>query len=177
MAGSRRQAKKARKAEANQAAKTIPAARLAKAKTKTVPDAASTPTDSNAEPFRWSVREADRDVTGDDSCEWSWELPTSETFRLLDFLEEASHRTWGELLGDRTGGRARHKKHHGHSIDSLPRAAVERLRRTGFLDHGEEELFRFRLDGKGRLWGYRSGPLFRVVWWDAEHKVYPTEPK
>lgn len=121
------------------------------------------------------MREADREVTVDDSCDWDWELPTSDAFRLLDFLEESSQRTWGELLSDRTGGNSRHKKHHAHRVDSLPRPATDRLKKLGFIDRGEEQLFRFRIDGKGRLWGYRSGALFRVVWWDAEHRVYPTE--
>lgn len=177
MAGSKRAEKKARRAAANKAAKTIPTRPPAKADGKTVPDEAATTAGSNDERFRWSVREADRDVTVDDSCDWSWELPTRETFRLLDFLEETSHRTWGEILSDRTGRHTRHKKHHGHSVGSLPRTAVERLEKLGFLDHGEEDLFRFRLDGEGRLWGYRSGSLFRVVWWDADHRVYPTEPE
>lgn len=177
MAGARRAAKKAKRAEANHAAKAIPDPTPSRAGWKAVPSSAALSAGSNDEKFRWSVREADRNVSDDDSCDWTWELPANETFRLLDFLEETSHKTWGELLADRTGGRSRHKKHHAHSVDNLPRRAVDRLRRTGFLDRGEEEMFRFRLDGKGRLWGYRSGSLFRVVWWDAEHRVYPTEPE
>jgi hypothetical protein len=38
-------------------------------------------------------------------------------------------------------------------------------------------MFRFRLAGERRLWGYRVGRTFHVVWWDWDHKVYPTEKK
>jgi hypothetical protein len=37
-------------------------------------------------------------------------------------------------------------------------------------------MFRFRLGGKARLWGFRSERIFHVVWWDPDHRVYPTEP-
>jgi len=38
-----------------------------------------------------------------------------------------------------------------------------------------DEMFRFRLGGTARLWGFRANRTFHVVWWDPLHKVYPTE--
>lgn len=37
-------------------------------------------------------------------------------------------------------------------------------------------IFRFRLSGEKRLWGFRKGATFHAVLWDPEHKVFPTEP-
>ena len=43
------------------------------------------------------------------------------------------------------------------------------------LDETFEDLFRFRVGGKKRLWGFEVDGVFHVLWWDAEHQVYPTE--
>ena len=87
-------------------------------------------------------------------------------------LESMSRLTWAEILAQTTGGRERHNKHHGQSVDSLCAEAQERWEH---LERTEGELFRFRVGGKQRIWGVRHGAKFFVVWWDAEHKVYPTE--
>jgi hypothetical protein len=39
-----------------------------------------------------------------------------------------------------------------------------------------DELFRFRLGNKPRLWGIIHEGVFFPVWWDPEHKIYPTDP-
>ena len=39
-----------------------------------------------------------------------------------------------------------------------------------------DDLFRFRLGNKPRLWGVIHEGVFYPVWWDPEHKVYPTDP-
>lgn len=87
-------------------------------------------------------------------------------------LNDMSHLTWSEILSQTTGGRERHRKHHSQSWDSLCQEAQERWLA---IERTEEELFRFRVGGKERIWGVRQGATFFVVWWDAEHKVYPTE--
>ena len=38
-----------------------------------------------------------------------------------------------------------------------------------------DQIFRFRVSGQKRLWGFRRDRTFHVVWWDPDHKVYPTE--
>ncbi|MDK8636685.1 hypothetical protein QP866_02440 [Corynebacterium imitans] len=46
-------------------------------------------------------------------------------------------------------------------------------KRLSELPAVEERLFRFRLSGEARLWGFRSGALFRILWYDPEHQVSP----
>jgi hypothetical protein len=87
-------------------------------------------------------------------------------------LNDMSRLTWSEILSQTTGGRERHRKHHGQSWDSLCQEAQERWL---WLERTEEDLFRFRVGGKERIWGVRQGATFFVVWWDAEHQIYPTE--
>lgn len=41
----------------------------------------------------------------------------------------------------------------------------------------EEELFRFRLDGTARVWGIREGRVFKILWWDPEHEICPSNKR
>ncbi len=79
---------------------------------------------------------------------------------------------WSEILQQRSGG---HQKHHDQELSSIVQEAQDRW--INDLGREEDMLFRFRTTGKGRIWGYRNGPHFSVVWWDAEHQVYPVEKK
>lgn len=80
--------------------------------------------------------------------------------------------TWAEIFSQTTGGKDRHKKHHSQSWESICNEAQQRWID---IDRTEEELFRFRIGSKQRIWGVRQGATFFVVWWDAEHQIYPTE--
>ena len=77
---------------------------------------------------------------------------------------------WHEISAQMTGGYERHRKHHEQSFDSLCDEAQKRWIEIG---REEDELFRFRTTGKSRIWGFRIGHVFHVVWWDAEHQIYP----
>ncbi|WP_343932276.1 hypothetical protein [Nesterenkonia lutea] len=101
-------------------------------------------------------------------------MDTKRTIELLKFLEECGKKTWGEIEQETSGG---HRKHHGQPLDSLCAEARERLRAQGLTEDSEEELFRFRLTGPGRLWGFKSGSLFKLIWWDENHQVYPLEKR
>ncbi len=85
-------------------------------------------------------------------------------------MSEMSRLTWAEILSQTTGGRERRKKHHVQSWDSIcPEAQARWIE----IERTEDELFRFRVGGQERIWGVRQGPVFLVVWWDAEHRIYP----
>lgn len=59
------------------------------------------------------------------------------------------------------------------SIETVEKCAQDDLARLG-LDEiiGDAPLFRFRLGGRKRLWGFRSDRVFHAVWWDTDHAVY-----
>lgn len=85
---------------------------------------------------------------------------------------EMSGLYWHEILSHTTGGKERHKKHHPQAWDTLCPEAQERWVE---IDRFEDELFRFRTGGKQRIWGFRTGHVFNMVWWDPEHKIYPVD--
>lgn len=117
----------------------------------------------------------DTGVTDDDSCDWTWRIEPEELKELVQFLADQSGRTWDEIYNDRTGGRERHKKHHDHPIASLSAQAQKRFYEN-VSDESHDKLFRFRYGGTKRLWGIRDRAVFRVVWVDLSHQVYPSEP-
>ena len=122
------------------------------------------------------------DVHGsaDRADEWSWgqhrnwckshqkELGNCEIMSTMMGLAGSK---WSEILAMTAGG---HKRNHDQDLDTIIPEARERWKSIGRV---EETLFRFRTSGKGRIWGYRTGAHFNVVWWDPEHLIYPTEKK
>lgn len=119
----------------------------------------------------FSFRYADRVDHGT----WAWPVE-AELEALVDFLCDFSRLTWGEIWAQTTGGNnSRHRKHHAQAFDRVCPKAQERLRALGH-ESRFDELFRFRVGSRGRIWGFTRDELFFVLWWDADHQVYPTEP-
>jgi len=89
---------------------------------------------------------------------WDDILPKIQNFETM---------TWSEIESN---------KHLNHSVgvDSLCKEARERI---FYLKLGVDELFRFRLTGKQRLWGIRDRERFKILWWDPEHEVCPSTKK
>jgi hypothetical protein len=100
--------------------------------------------------------------------EWGWTMEDAE--RILDFLRTVSQSKWHELMAMTAG---RHKRHHWQPVKSLDDPAKDRLAQ---LHWDMDDIFRFRSSGKERLWGFIDGDLFYPIWWDPNHRVYPTEP-
>ena len=44
-------------------------------------------------------------------------------------------------------------------------------------DFEQARLFSVRLTGRIRLWGLRDVSILRVLWWDPEHTVCPSDPQ
>ena len=40
-----------------------------------------------------------------------------------------------------------------------------------------DTLFAFRITKAKRVWGFRSGYVISLLWWDPDHKVYPMNVK
>jgi len=75
--------------------------------------------------------------------------------------------TWSQIQQDR-------RLNHSVKVSKLCKKAKDRVEE---LLLGVDELFRFRLSGKQRLWGIRDRERFRILWWDPEHEVYPSQLK
>lgn len=88
-----------------------------------------------------------------------------------------SRLTWREIEAQQTGEAGkRHRKHHSQPVASFGSEAQEDFQKRGLGEIFGDEMFRFRLSGEKRLWGFRRERVFHAVWWDPNHKVYPSDP-
>ncbi len=64
-----------------------------------------------------------------------------------------------------------------HSVEKskLIKAAQDRLADIHLDDI--DELFSMRFTNKKRMWGIREGNVFKLLWWDPEHEIYPSLKK
>lgn len=104
---------------------------------------------------------------------WQFKPGAKDAAKLADFLCDIGRSTWREIDKMMFNGRP---KHHAQELKSITRRAKKDAERQKLPETFGDEIFRFRLGSTRRLWGFRVGRTFHVIWWDPEHKVYPTEP-
>ncbi len=140
----------------------------------TLPDSKAPRISATSEGSRFRSLVTWCDSRHDDEGSWSWGEPRAWTDEelasiILPMMTHFSRLTWGEV--DHAGSESGHKMHHGHDTSDLVTEAQQR-----WIEIGLEEfdyVFRFRLGGKKRLWGFIVQAHFHLVWWDREHKIYP----
>ncbi|MBR5317716.1 MAG: hypothetical protein IKU39_07465 [Lachnospiraceae bacterium] len=104
----------------------------------------------------WSFASADPD-------KWSFtqehigELVWTEIFPRLRALES---QTWGEILVKDK------KKNHSINVEDLNKIAQDRLA-TKYIE--AESLISLRITGNHRLYGYMTGRVFNILWYDDDH--------
>jgi hypothetical protein len=103
---------------------------------------------------------------------WAFNPTGDEAVELLEFLRQMGRSTWRDIEEQRVDGR---QKHHFQDAESFDAPARRDFKRSKLGERFGEEMFRFRLGSKKRLWGFRKDPTFHVIWWDPKHKVCPTE--
>ena len=95
---------------------------------------------------------------------WGWERATAENLqKILERLRSLETMTWAEIERQKN-------THDWGSSDDLCRDAVQRLEKLSLDD---QEPYQLQVDGKARVWGFRDGQVFRVLWWDPDHTAYP----
>jgi hypothetical protein len=121
-------------------------------------------------PFKWDGQSVDHTVQGD----WTWDLAPKHVSDLLSLLSSLSGLKWREVKEQVTSSKSgTHRLHHDQQVDSLCKEAKQRLDEIG---HGDvERLFRLRHGNLPRVWGFIRQGVFVILWYDSEHKVYPTE--
>ncbi|WP_133117402.1 hypothetical protein [Paramylibacter kogurei] len=118
----------------------------------------------------WCLDYADRE------CSWSWGCQRDWTEaewaeNIKPKLDEWSKLTWKEI--DEFSSDTGHKMHHNMDCDVICEEAQLRLLE---IELDGDVIFRFRLGNKLRLWGFRKLQEFQIVWYDRQHKIYPTDP-
>ena len=90
------------------------------------------------------------------------------TFRTVaSHMKSYEGMTWGQIEN-------RRRYNHPVSKDKLVRKARQRLTVINMDDI--DELWRFRFGSKLRIWGIRDRHVFKVLWWDPQHRICPWEP-
>lgn len=64
---------------------------------------------------------------------------------------------------------------HSIPVTSICKEAQDRLLELKLEEL--DSLFSFHLRNKHRIWCIREENIMRVLWWDPDHKVYPTKKK
>ena len=63
-----------------------------------------------------------------------------------------------------------------YELEALPNPrARERLEVLNLAD--QTKIWRLRIGGTGRLYGFLTGNVFHVVFWDPDHEVWPSQLK
>ncbi|MDR1426208.1 MAG: hypothetical protein LBJ08_00390 [Bifidobacteriaceae bacterium] len=119
----------------------------------------------------WSFEIVDHSYSGS----WTWHDLGDKLPSLFDFLRQMGRLTWQEINESlyRPKTKAAHSRNHAIPVAELAREARDRLEELGL---GEiDELFVFRVDYAGRLWGVNipDSPVFCILWWDGNHRVCP----
>ncbi|MEM8571130.1 MAG: hypothetical protein AAGG56_09505 [Pseudomonadota bacterium] len=109
-------------------------------------------------PLSWRFSICDR---GGPFC---WELSPENAKQIMIRLAEFEAKTWAQI--ESTGS-------HRIECHRLQKAARDRLMEIGQDD--QDELMSFRISGACRVWCIPDKSIMRVLWWDPEHQVYPTE--
>ena len=121
----------------------------------------------------WRLSLLDVDHDG----EWSWRINGSTLDTIVQFMIQMERLTWKQIRTQQAATTTRARaRHHSQQVETLAADAQRRLSELGLDD--VDELFRFRVDQKGRLWGVlsRESPrVFYPIWWDDDHRVYPID--
>lgn len=94
-------------------------------------------------------------------------IPDEHWPMIIDNLRKIETMTLREVFnqGDEPG------KH--YEIQQLPtKESHRRLAELGYDD--QDRISRLRFGGTLRLYGFLRGNIFHVLWWDPDHKVYPS---
>lgn len=113
-----------------------------------------------------------------DSCLWDhsgWQDCEDIRFfaeHVISKLQELEKSTWQEILSA-SGGKAPGHGNNNHFINGTKLPAEERHK---FIELGYmrdfEKVFSLRLGGKERLIGIVDLGIFKILWYDANHKFF-----
>lgn len=88
--------------------------------------------------------------------------------RIHERLANYETMQWEDFFGPQ-------KDSHNVGLEKLIKEATDRLDELRLSDI--ESLASLRVSGKERIWGIREGHVFRILWWDTEHKICPSIKK
>lgn len=122
----------------------------------------------NEKLFRWSF----------ERCDWGhacWrDFKELKNFveNVIAKLQELEKMSWQEIL-NATGGKS---EGHGNNNHFMPGQTLPPEERRVFIERGYmrdfEKVFSLRLSGKERLIGVADLNVFKILWYDKEHRFF-----
>lgn len=101
---------------------------------------------------------------------WHWSAISDSKWReIIQKLAVWEKKTWVQVLSEDPSTQ------HPVAIAKLIKPARTRLQELKLDDL--DELFRFRLTGRERLWGVRLDNVFYSLWWDPKHEICPSNKR
>lgn len=88
---------------------------------------------------------------------------------IMNRLRNLETMTWSEIL---IVGK---KQNHHVSRTSICRLAQQRL--VDLNQDDVDEVVSLRVTGEARIWGIRENEVLKLLWWDPEHQICPSEKK
>ena len=124
----------------------------------------------NPQRFQWSLEYCCWEHTG-----WQ-EVPSLQFFaeRIINKLKNLETQTWQEVQ-DASGGKSPGHGNNSHFINAsyLPSDAARYFHDKGY-EEAYDDVFSLRLSGSERLIGVADKAVFRIIWYDPEHKFFPS---
>lgn len=94
---------------------------------------------------------------------------------IVSKMIEYNQLTWSEIKRQ-THDKSNKSKHHFLDFGGMSKEAAERIRKLE-LEEYEDSIFSFALQNKLRIIGVRINEIFHVVWYDPDHRFYPSKKK
>jgi hypothetical protein len=98
----------------------------------------------------------------------SWPCNITTLQNIQNRLHEYERMKWSGLGGSS----------HPLPVNKIIPKAQKRLFDLGYVDY--ETLYQFDIkngNSKQRLWGLRTENIFKILWWDPKHEIYPVEKR
>lgn len=91
---------------------------------------------------------------------------------IISKLKDYEGMTWKEII-ETSGGRTNGNNNHFENISDLILEAQKRWKNLKLDEY--DRIFSLRLTGKQRLYGILDNGVFKIVWFDQKHEIYPSK--
>jgi hypothetical protein len=112
--------------------------------------------------------------------EWSWRekrdwKANSSYQKTIDDFHKNYHnvKKWKNIFQETTYSKKTRKNKPKHIFYPVHKITKEAQKRLEGIQPINDEIFRFRLQGKFRFYGFCFGNVFCALWHDPVHKIYP----
>lgn len=92
--------------------------------------------------------------------------------KVISKLKDYEGMTWSQILSA-SGGRSHGTNNHYEDVSELIPEAQRRWKAIHLEEY--DRVFSLRLAGVERLYGILEDGIFRIVWFDQTHEIYPTK--